>query len=125
MEAEYGYDVYDETSALSFYDCLVPKIKSQRRLIRKKDYKDTIIDRREMAKEIAEAEKAYNDLYSKNIDLRQMKEENDKLRHENENMKLIDDLIRFYTKNMEKGLNAEDLLRQNNELKKKFKTLKT
>ena len=64
-----------------------------------------------MAKEMAEAEKVYNDLYRKNYDLKQMKEENDTLRHENENMKLIDDLIKFYTKNMEKGLNAEDLLR--------------
>ena len=97
MEAEYGFDVYDETNALSFYDCLVPKIKSQRRLIRKKDYEDTIIDKREMAKEMAEAEKAYNDLYHKNHELKQMKEDNDRLRHENENMKIIDDLIKFYT----------------------------
>ena len=44
MEAEYGYDVYDKTSALSLYDCLVPELKSQRRLIRKKDYIDTVKD---------------------------------------------------------------------------------
>ena len=62
MEAEYGFDVYDEKSALSFYDCLVPKLKSQRRLIRKKDYKETTSDRVEIVKEKAEAEKVYYDL---------------------------------------------------------------
>ena len=41
MEVEYAYD---ERTALSLYDCLVPKLKEHRRLIRPKDYVDTVED---------------------------------------------------------------------------------
>ena len=41
MEAEYAYD--DQT-ALSLYDCLIPKLKENVRLIRPKDYTETVED---------------------------------------------------------------------------------
>ena len=45
-----------------------------------------------------------------------MKEENEKLKHENAKMKTIYPLIKFYSEVMEKGVDAEYLLRDNNEL---------
>ena len=41
MEAEYAYD---ERTALSLYDCLIPKLKENVRLIRPKYYTETVED---------------------------------------------------------------------------------
>ena len=43
MEAEYAFD---QRTALSLYDCLIPTLREQRRLWVQRDYKLTIADMR-------------------------------------------------------------------------------
>ena len=104
MEAEYAYD---ETSALSLYDCLVPKIKSRRRIICKQDYKMTVQD-------IVEKQKANQmewDLFIKKNDFQKLKDENEMLKYKNKQMETKQKILDLYKELMENGIDTEELLR--------------
>ena len=103
MEAEYAYD---ETSALKLYDCLVPKIKSRRRIICKEDYKMTVQDIVEKQK----ADKMEWDLFTKKNDFQKLKDENEMLKHKNREMETKQKVLDLYKELMENGINTEELL---------------
>ena len=111
MEAEFAYD---DQSALSLYDCLIPKLKEQRRLIRPLDYAETVEDfmykSKVMHYELELSKKRVPRL------LQELGEKSAKIKRLEEELKIVD----WYLKCMEKGIDSKQILKEYDELEKRF-----
>ena len=97
---------HDDRTALSLYDCLVPKLREQRRLNLGKDYQLTVSDIR-VQQHVMQLE--YN-LAQKNVP--KLKEEITKLRKQVEVYEQNLEVVDWYNAVMEKGVDTKDTVEQ-------------
>ena len=114
MEVEYAYD---ERTALSLYDCLVPKLKEHRRLIRPKDYIQTIYDYQ------AKQQASHYEYELEKKRMPKLLHENGLLKARIEQLEVELELVAWQVEVMEDGLDTREVVKRYTELTKAHKLL--